>query len=307
VPEEWERIEQNKQNLADTMKMLCSLFLILFFIFFGSTFMLREQASDHSFFKKIYVTIFALLFSLQLINVANCLPQTIGTFNTTEPFTNQLFRLLAISSFSLFMYASLLTLALVYTLQQKRDFKFIHNLPPLYFGLLGTFIAGILAYTAKIVPSSQPLWPDYTPLSAYSPLIASAIATLFGYITITLLMTFFCLVVNHATDHWRKRQLLFSIFFIFFGLALHGSAALNDIPTWLIMGSVLGVLLLSAYHVIIRFDHSIIPLATAGFMMVHIVQQGLFSAYPGAFVAAVMNIIIIRRVAQWWWQRMQKQ
>ncbi|MGB8366800.1 MAG: type II CAAX endopeptidase family protein, partial [Candidatus Babeliales bacterium] len=89
VPEEWERNEQNNQNRIAIIKMLCSLFLIIFSSI-ASWIVIRYW---HPFIsRKAFLLFFSSFLILFLGNIFNGWPTTIFYFNTTAPFLSQLFQ-----------------------------------------------------------------------------------------------------------------------------------------------------------------------------------------------------------------------
>ena len=304
VPEEWERNEQNKQNRAAIIKMLCSLLLVIFFVA-SSIIVFRQWRPLVS--RKMFLSIFGIFLILFAGTIVNEWPRIIFQFNTTAPVTNQLFQTFSALILMVFIRAS----AISFLIAAITMVKPIITLPKIGMTYLiginiGLFIAGAHALVDYLLPSTEPLWANYAALGTFSPAFA-VIANLFiTYITSTLLYLIFCALVDYGTNHWQKRQLLFSFLFILFGLLAYGLGTLNDLLNWFIMGTIMGSVVALSYYFVIRFDRALIPLITGTIFILYTIQQALFNAYPQAAIAHVIAALIIGIVSIYWFNRLQK-
>ena len=303
VPEEWERSEQNKQNNADILKMLCALLLTIIFVS-GSAIALR-QWTQHAFSYTHFLSIFASILALNLFNSANTWPLIMAMFNTSAPFINQVIQVIGAVGLQAFIGAAVLALMITFITQLKTPRTLAKNTTTYLLGTcVGLFIAGLESLTHWSLPSLQPTWANYSALGTYLPVNAAINGFVMQYIVLTLLILLLCAVVDYGTQHWQQRRLPFAFLFVLFGLMLNGILSLNDISTWLITGSVMGSVLCILYHVIIRFDHAIIPLATGSYLILHAIQQGAFNAYPGAIFVACTNIIVVGFLGTVWFRKL---
>jgi hypothetical protein len=78
--------------------------------------------------------------------------------------------------------------------------------------------------------------------------------------------------------------------------------SIDALSLWPMVGTIIGLLLLAVYRFIIRYDYALIPLATSSFTILHVLQQGIFNAYPGAAFETGINISGIIIIASlWYW------
>ncbi len=228
-------------------------------------------------------------------------------FNTSTPYMNQFFRATSAIGLPAFIGSAILTLIIIFITQLKTPHTLAKNTTTYLLGTcVGLFIAGFESLTNLLLPSLQPTWANYSALGTYLPINAAVNGFAMQYIMLTLLILLLCAVVDHGTKHWQQRKLPFVFLFILFGLMLNGLLSLNDISTWLITGTVMGSVLCILYHVIIRFDHAIIPLATGSYLILRAIQQGAFNAYPGAIPVACINIVIVGLLGTVWFKRLNR-
>jgi len=304
VPEEWERSEQNKQNRAAIIKMLCSLLLVIFSVA-GSIIVIRQWRPLIS--RKMLLSIFGIFLILFTGIIVNEWPRIIFQFNTMAPIANQLFQTFSALIVMLFIRASVISLLVAAITMVKSTITLPQTSITYLIGMnVGLFIAGAHALIHYLLPPTEPLWADYTPLGTFSPAFA-VIANLFiTYVTSTLFYLISCALVDYGTNHWQKRQLLFSFIFILFGLLVYGLGTLNDLLNWFIIGTVMGSIIALSYYFVIRFDRALIPLITGTIFILYTIQQVLFNAYPQAAPAHVIAALIIAIVSIYWFNRLQK-
>ncbi len=302
VPEEWERNEQNKQNRAAIIKMLCSLLLIIFSA--ASTFIVFRQWRPLV-SRKMFLSIFGIFLIIFAGSIVNEWPRIISQFNTTAPIANQLFQTFSALILMAFIRASAISFLIAAITMVKSTITLPKTGMTYLIGInSGLFIAGTQALLYYFLPSTQPLWADYSALGTFSPTFA-VIANLFiTYTTSTLLYLIFCALVDYGTNHWQKRQLLFSFLFILFGLLAYGLGALDDLLNWFIMGTVMGSIFALSYYFVIRFDRALIPLITGTIFILYTIQQALFNAYPQAAIAYILAAVTITIVSIYWFNRL---
>ncbi len=305
VPEEWERSEQNRQNNANIIKMLCILLLII--IFASGSAIALKQWTQHAFSYTHFFSIFASIFTLELFDAINGWPLYIAMFNTSSPYMNQFFQATSAISLRAFIASAILTLMIIFITQLKTPYTLAKNITTYLLGIcVGLYIAGFESLAHWLLPSLQPTWANYSALGTYLPINAAVNGFVMQYIILTLLILLLCAIADYGTKHWQQRRLPFAFLFVLFGLILNGLLSLNDISTWLITGSVMGSILCILYHMIIRFDHAIIPLATGSYLILHAIQQGAFNAYPGAILVACTNIVVVGLLGTVWFKRLNR-
>ena len=305
VPEEWLRNEQNKQNIAGIINILCSLFFSIFFII-GSTIGIT-QWKYLTISRKTVMIIFGILFVLFMGTIVNEWPRIIGKFNTSAPFTNQLFQTFSALIFISFIQASIISLLVAAITILKTNTTLPKTSTTYLIGIsIGLFITGAQALLFFLLPSAGPLWADYSALGTFLPAYTVIVGLVTSYITSTLLYLIFCTIVDYGTNHWQKRQWHFSLLFILFGLSIYGVRTLNNLSNWFIIGTVMGSIIAFAYYFIIRFDRKLIPLIIGTVFILYITQQAIFNAYPQAIIAYLISALIIIILSLNWFNRLNR-
>jgi len=305
VPEEWERNEQNKQNIAGIINILCSLLLSIFFIM-GSVISITQWRNFTTSRKAVMIT-FGILFVLFMGAIVNEWPSIIGKFNTSAPFSNQLFQTFSALIFISFIKASIISLIVAAVTMFRTNTTLPQTRIAYPIGIsIGLFITGTQALVRSLLPSTEPLWADYSALGTFLPAYTVIAHLVTFYITSTLLYLIFCTIVDYGTNHGQKRQWLFSFLFILFGLSVYGVKTLNNLLSWFIMGTVMGSIVAFIYYFVIRFDRKLIPLITGTVFILHIIQQATFNAYPQAIIAHIISALIIITLSIYWFNRLNR-
>ena len=301
VPEEWIRKEQNKQNTLAIVMMLFGLLLVLLLII-GLILALRQKRTFH-FSKKLFYGVCLLSIAIASFEIINAWTSVIGAFDTSMPFNTQLiqalFVLIIFTIIKSIAYATLLTYALSYATQEGLRPLNIHSVAT---GIsCGLFVAGLFSYAQLVIPVKMPLWPSYDPLSSSLPLLASVLGAITRYASMTMIFSLLCMVTDTATMHWKKNHFFFVLLAIVCGMGMVDLSSLKMIPLWILVGSVIGYILLMIYRSIMRYNYSLIALSTGTYVILQLAQQGIFNAYPYAWLAAIINICMICLLSVAWY------
>lgn len=302
VPEEWIRTQANKDNTLNIVMMIFGLLLI--FLLISGLILATRQKRTFYFSKKLFYGTCILSLTIAGIEIITMWPSIIGIFNTSIPLNTQLIQTL--SSLIIFTiiksiaYATLLTYALSYAPQQKLIPLNIHSIAT---GMsCGLFVAGLFSCIQLLIAIKMPLWPSYDPLSSSWPLLASALGSITRYASMTMIFSLLCMLINTGTMHWKKNRFFFVLLALVCGMGMVGLPSIKMIPLWIIVGSAIGYILLMLYRCIIRYNYSIIALATGTYYILQLIQQGIFNAYPYAWLAAVINICTIILLSIAWYR-----
>lgn len=295
VPEEWSRNYNGKElvNATQTILfLLCTLLILVFFWIRGIPYLP---------FKPLYIKsivlfmIIALL--LQYINLYNVIPALTGIFNTTEPYTHQLFR---------YMSSFILSKSVVIIICISLFIAATNPLPvqsltvPLYFiGLgCGAILAATSVFTLILFPSYAPVWPAFAGLDFYSPLyviLFSALRIYFGYLA--ALFALFCLLHVYS-DNSRIKTVLFSLlFFTFFMNALQtggiDSTANITLLTIILRATIFGFVFALLYETILKYKLVLLLPTIVGYLLFSTLQQLYFNAIPNSFMIYTLVITIL--------------
>ncbi len=301
VPEEWERNEQNNQNRISIIQMFCFLLLV---ISFGIAFVVVFKQWQPSISRKAFLIIASTLFILLGGNIINEWPQIIWHFNTTAPFTNQLFQMLSIIIFMSFIRAIGISLLIVAITGIKPSLTLQATGMTYLLGVSsGLVFAGTHALIHYLLPAPGPLWAEYNTLGTFSPLYAIIASFFINYATTTALCSVFFAFADYVTNYGKKQLVLFSFLFIVFGLIIYGLVPFNSLLNWLITGTVMGSIIALGYYSIVRFDRRLIPLITGTIFILNAIQQALFNAFPHAAISYILSAIIIAIISTYWFNR----
>lgn len=304
VPEEWERKQQNKQNILNIVMMVFSLILLLFLLI-GLVVALRQK-KNVIISKKLLAIIFGVSLFLGIIDILNTWPSIVGNFSTSLPFNNQLFQIMMAFAFSSLLKSSLYALILSYVLSFKTH-TIQYGKLNVYSGICcGLFMAGIIKIAQTALPLNMPLWPEYDALGCSIPLLASCLNSIAHYIQLTISFSLLYILVDNATIHWQKNRLFFTILAMLCGMAMVDLPSLRMLPLWLAAGAIIGKILLLLYQHIMQYNYSVIPFATGSFIILKLIQQGMFNAYPGAALAAIVNVCAIGGLSALWHEYLNK-
>jgi hypothetical protein len=301
VPEEWERNELNKQNILGIITIIFIL-ILLFCLLFGIIIACRQKR-DFLFSKPLFFTLLGILIAISFVDIINTWPIIVGSFNTSLPFMNQLFQFITSLILGAGIKVVLCACIITYLISQKRINQLPNSWMTVSLGIgTGLFFAGIFGIAHTLIPTNMPLWPHYESLGCSIPLIASLISSITHYIQITMICSLLYILVDTATQQWQTRRILFTLITALCGIAMLELPSLEALPLWIIVGTIIGLILLGMYRYIIRYDYALIPLATGSFVVLQIVQQAMFNAYPGATFEAVISACIVSTIAaMWYW------
>lgn len=287
VPEEWQRAHRNTQSMLKTLQAIFISMLVILFIAAVLYILLTFQFSWSQ-----ALIFFVILFLLNIIQMISGWPTLIAFFNTSEPWNNQIFKLLAATFIGNLLLNAGMALALSFISHQQWSFKkhFDHILTALG---LGTLLAGLLAFTKRMIPSVQPLWAKYATTGFYFPIISGALQLLLAYITITLVILLIFIGMNRLTNNGRRHHTLLIACFISLGLAASGLLDPQSILLWCIYGFTLGIFLAVTYYHFFRFNPALILFTSSILFALDAVQYMGLNAYPAAIPGNALGIILI--------------
>ena len=307
VPEEWERKEQNKNN---TLGIIFAIFALIFSfsLVIGLVLASREKR-NFIFSQRLFLMIFGVSVLVAIIDTLNAWPTVVGSFNTSLPLQNQLVQTVALTLVISFFKSIFYAVALSYVLSFKTRYSSEQPLwIMLYSGTsIGLFVAGMLSCAHFLIPMNMPVWPSYDPLSYAIPALFSVLNALTYYVTITTSCSLLYMLVDTATAHWYKNRIFFTVFAALFGMGMIDLPSLKWLPLWIIIGSVIGLIVLELYKRVIRNNYELIPIITGTITILICIQQGIFNAYPYAWLMTLVKIIAIQIISFLWYRHISKE
>lgn len=305
IPEEWEREERKKNTFRQVISNLCNLLIYALFLLGFSISLFRWSTGN---FSSYYFLIgFLGIFTLFIGSLFNSWPQIITTFNTSEPFYNQVFRTFGFGAIYALIRSAIVALVVALTLGIKHRYTLYNKISSLFTGLcLGTFIAGLQATLSYFGPSLEPLWADYTALGNYFPIIAPTITALTKLTFASSLFLLLCTAIDQWTSGFTRNRFIGAFVLIIFTLIVTGLQMPTDYTFWVISGIILGTVITILYAFIIHFDHTVIPLIVGITTIAGLAQQAVFNAYPMALVAHLFASIFVLSISVLWWKQLNK-
>ncbi len=303
VPEEWERTEQNRQNMLNIFTIIFA--LLFLFITFIALYIASQQNKIFFFSKQLFFVLFGIIATLLSIDIISTWPNIIGALNTSLPLNNQLFQIITGLMISSLVKAIFYASIICFIMTKKRFHYLSHNIVTLGIGICsGLFLAGIFSIVQLVIPTDKPLWPEYESLCCALPLLTHVIGSIAHYAQLTIIFSLLFILINTA---WQKHSLFFTAFATLCGMAMLDLSSLDMLGIWIIMGTLVGLVMLAIYQYIIRYDYALIPVATGSFTILHIAQQGIFNAYPGAVLNACVSACAVGITsALWYWYMNRK-
>ncbi len=300
VPEQWRRTDQNNELIAHVIKQFCAL-LIYLFMLFGTFYAAMHWKMKIPY--RMLIPYFIIFTIIYLFEYMNSWPLIVSQFNTSQPFTDQLFRSFGIQPISLLIRAAMFALLL----------SFVNSWKPLYFASrnwvtmaaalsIGALFAGLQSLGMWLLPSVHPTWANYTLLGLYLPINAGINSNFVHYVSLTMLFMLLVIILDTISDYFNKRRQITSLLIIGFGFMLAGLGFSNNIPLLLTEGFMFSSILLGAYIFFFRFCYAYIPFATAAFVGLQIMQQAMFNAHPYALIVPAGSITVISLVS-WFWNK----
>lgn len=300
VPEQWTRADQQDKAVINILISLFNLLITLFLIIGGVKAI--YQWINHEFAIGTFLLFFSLITAKSFVQLLNIWPSLLITFKTSEPYWHQIGKLLSLLILQIGFKAA--GYALLAGFIARATFYFHSNISlikRLLCGIsLGSLLTGIKALCTYLSPSLKPLWADYTSVSATLPWLSFALVTFTNYIYTTLVVYLIFWIIDQLTQGWQNKKIIALLLFVVSGIALHGTSGVEHIMSWLVCGTIIGLTFFTIYYMMVRFNRSLIPLITGSYLIFESLQQGIFDAYPGAFVGAFLACGIVALTAYWW-------
>ncbi|MCF7884852.1 MAG: CPBP family intramembrane metalloprotease [Candidatus Marinimicrobia bacterium] len=299
IPEDWQREQRSQNNQRQIIMILCG--IILFILLAIGAIKALIRWSRNNFATKEFLIFLIFIFFLGLAKFLNSLPGLMANFETSQPFSNQLFMMTVLPVIGILLMAAAVALIngliKVWKPEQKNNLEPVAILSGFFTGFLIAGIGALLEYI--LGPNLNPLWADYAALNSYLPFLATGLNPIQSFIINSTLLILIFTAISRFTVNWTKRRLLFAFIILVVILVVKG-LNLETIPFWIISGLVVGVIYLVIYIVFVRYRLDLIPLIVGGSTILHIMQQLVFNAYPTAIIGNLIAILLITLIAIYW-------
>lgn len=304
LPEEWERTEKDNDNIRNIIMLLCM--ALVYVIFCAGCFFAALGWSNKLPLGRSFILFFIGIFGLELFDLFNNYNCTLATtFNTSQPFQDQFIRTFGSLLFKSFFVSATLALIIAYVNRFKITTRLSRTIGHGLTGLgVGALLAGVQAIVMQSAPALKPLWAHYENIAAWSPILGGISSYLMTFITIALLNLLLFAIIHFINKQTRNPKLISIIILLLFGIALSGMQFADNFTLFITYGITTGIFYFCAYYLLFRFDPALIPLATAGYLILQIAQQGMYHAFHGVPYITISSAIIILIMSWCWYKKL---
>jgi hypothetical protein len=244
---------------------------------------------------------FGLLTGLGMVSLANSWPIIKAQFSTAQPFALQAVIVIAGGVLATVALATAIALAV----------GLVHRWIPSQPGDIGIFdvlagtglgltISGIAAAAAGVVPALDPTWPNIESAATFSPLLATTLDPISGWIGGTVFVLLIYSIVDAVSRGWSQNRLFMTGALILTGFVVAGADGVSTLARWVAEGSLTGVVVWAAFLLVFRHHVALVPMTAATISATAVVREGIMHAYPGALAGSVVAAVLIMALGYIW-------
>ncbi len=294
VPEDWVRHDRGQKTTIRILNSTCWMTLVLLALAAFSYCLIQwtQKKFDATSFKSAYFFFLAL----GVARMLNALPASIANFSTVEPKLNQWISLFLFDFIKIAMTAFFPALLLGYLrFQAKVGLPQQAKRSP--WNRIGTGLSiGVIFYVLlgaaqSVLTQEFPKIPDFQALTEYfTPLFGLNVFQ--NFCLFSLILLFIYQTLARLSSQGSRRLVSGFLLVLVLSLAVAGSQAQNFLECGLI-GSVGALLISFAIYFPLRGDPALIPLATAGYVILGQIRQIMLQPYPEITVTAGLSILLV--------------
>lgn len=301
VPEEWSRQYRDSRTIPNTFEIAADIISVLIFLA-GIIFAIVRWTKSR-FSVRAFLAFSAGIFLLMIFNTFNMWPITQIGFSTAQPYTTQVMTSIGFSAVGWIVI--IMALGLLAGMIHRWNLPASDELSQNTGKLISTAafptltVIGILALLSSFAPQSTPDWGNAGMAGASIPLIAGSLSPMIGYISTTLLLILVFGTVHHLTNGWQKRQFIFGALLFLAGFVFAANSVEN-IASFLMTGTIAGVLFILFYTFILRY-HTALVILMAAIYFIFIGSGSIVNPmFPGEGISWILSSLLIGSVA-WFW------
>jgi hypothetical protein len=132
----------------------------------------------------------------------------------------------------------------------------------------------------------------------FLPLLGIALSPIAAYITQTLIL----LAIVYLLLRWPRAVWIW----IVAGLAIAGTAGIETMTSWLLLGATTGMVLMIAYLLVFRHQPALFLASVATITLLSALRDGLQHPFPGALAGSLVAIALIAVTASLWYKGYRK-
>lgn len=289
VPEDWSRSERARRNAPSILGAIYTVFLVAM-VAAGAVVGAIHWSRKRPFSVRAFAGVFGVVFLTGAVNVLNSWPILASQASTAQPLALQVgigmvtgLVFAIITSGGLAMVAGLVA-------GERPSTERIPFHTALLIGVsVGCALAGAGALARLASPSMSPLWGNLAPAAAFVPFFAAALGPIGTVVTQALILLLVLYVVNLRSGA--------AALWLVLGIALAGSASIETIPSWLIVGAATGLALMIAYRLVFRHQPKLILISTATLVILGSIRDGVQGMYPLALFGSFAGALLVALLA----------
>jgi len=294
VPEEWQRLERNRNNAIEILQTTSQSLLILSLIagvVLAIIFWSRKQ-----FDTRLFLIVAGALVLLRIALSINSWPSVCANFVTAQSFeTQKAIVLVGIVIGTVFIAAAfglVIGFLRAWLPQQKRQ-------PQgwLLAVLAGMAVSGLVALLLRLSPSLTPKWPDYTALDRLVPLFGVTFSPLISYLLNSAFLLLLFRLVSTISDFGRRRKGLLAFLMLLAGFIFAGQFSFDSVLSFVMAGVVLGAALLLLYLGLFNRQLYLVWIFVAVLIMIEQLANALVYSQPFYWLGMGLSMAMIALVA----------
>jgi hypothetical protein len=304
VPESWEREYRNGQTLIRSLRLSRGLLTVL--VTLAGMVAAIVAWSRKRFPVRIAMLLFGTLVLFLIAQSANSWPSLAANFSTAQPWELQrMIALVAVAMTQGLLAAAVALLGAWAHGQVMRTTPGPRGPGP-SLGLAVGLIAGVvLALGGSIGGQASPRWPDYDAAQSMVPWLAEALVP-----TVSILIRIATLAgllgaAHGLTRGWSERRGAVGTLLAVAAGVLAAPGNPPNAGVWAIQVALAGLLFLSLYVLILRYEPSMIPLALVALTLLGQLRVAVLGAHPAALPGALIGAALSAAAAWAWWRAMR--
>jgi hypothetical protein len=290
IPEQWQRDMRDRRTIADVVRAAGLALVGGLLLAFAARAIVRWSRGHAP--ARWTLPVFLMLAGARALGFANEWPARLAGFSTAQPFDLQAAQL----AIGLFMGATLVPAVVALaaggiqvwaapTLARGR-------ILPLGIGL-GAAAAGVLAIASLARAAIEPVWPSYDGAETMVPAAALPLATIASIVTRSAALAVILAAADRMSQGWTTHRWRTALFLVIGGILAGAGTPGPDLGRWLAGGTFVGLFLLAAYALVLRWDLAPLPIAVATMSVLAALADGFADPYPaaaaGGLAAAVLG------------------
>jgi hypothetical protein len=231
----------------------------------------------------------------------------LAALSTAAPLQLQVIGVIAVAIVGLTLISVLVGLALGALPHALGGGSMLSDADELRLGVSAGLVAA--AASAGAAALRTPVWahfPDLSALGTTLPMLKIALDPITALLTRTAVLTAALAAIEHVTRGWTQRRVPVVIFLAIVGLLSGGLPVGSHLVGWVLSGVVLGVALIAAYTLLLRFDLTIVPIALGTLAIVSTLARGIERAHPGALGGSALAALLLGATAWWWFRALRR-